>query len=109
MSVGGPTRGRARGEMSTVIVTDNPEQTRFEAMLDDKLVGLAEYRLRDGLIVFTHTEVFPEYEGRGIGSALAKYALDQVSADGARKVVPACPFIERYIVGHPEYGELIAS
>jgi uncharacterized protein len=39
----------------------------------------AEYQLTNDLIVFTHTAVDAAYEGQGIGSALARAALDDVS------------------------------
>ena len=94
--------------MSAVEIKDNPAESRFEATLDGELVGIAEYQLPEGLIVFTHTEVAPAVEGHGTGSALAKYALDQVASTGTRKVVPLCPFIKRYISQHPEYSGITA-
>ena len=44
--------------------------------------------------------------GRGIGSQLAKGALDQVRKRGM-KVVPLCPFIKAYIEKHAEYQDLL--
>jgi len=37
---------------------DNPELSRFE-MDDDGVLAVANYRLADNLITFTHTEVPP--------------------------------------------------
>ena len=93
--------------MSSVACVDNPEQSQFEARLEGQLVGLAAYRLTVDVIAFIHTEVAPEFEGRGVGSQLAKYALDQVRSDGDLKVLPACPFIKWYIQEKPEYGDLL--
>jgi len=89
--------------VSHVIVTDNPAAARFEARLDGELAGVAEYQLTDRLIVFTHTEVDPRFEGRGVGSALASFALDQVRADGTRQALAVCPFIKGWIQRHPDY------
>lgn len=88
---------------AAVQVSDNRDASRFEATLDGRLAGFAEYQLTDELVVFTHTEVLPAYEGQGVGSALAHYALDQVKADGTRKALPTCPFIEGWIQRHPDY------
>ena len=90
-----------------VTVTNNPDEKRYEARLQDELAGFAEYQLTDELVVFTHTEVDPSYEGKGVGSALAKFALDDVKADGTRKVLPICPFIKAWIGRHKDYIPLV--
>ena len=93
--------------MAEHVVRDNPEQHRFEIDLGDGSVAIAEYTLPQGKIVFTHTEVDEAFEGHGVGSALARFALDDVRADGRRKVVPRCPFIKGWIDRHPDYQELL--
>ena len=92
----------------TVEVSNNVEANRYEATVDGALAGFAEYQLRDGIIVFTHTEVDSAFEGQGVGSALARSALDDVRAAGERKVVPLCPFIKGWIEKHPDYEPLVA-
>ncbi len=96
-----------RVDPSAVVVTDDPAQQRFEARVDGELTGFAEYLLSDGLITFTHTEVDPAFEGRGVGSALARGALDAVRAAGGRAVLPLCPFIKGWILRHPDYRDLM--
>jgi predicted GNAT family acetyltransferase len=93
--------------MSDVQVTDDPGRSRFEAHLDGELAGFAAYEAADDLITFTHTQVFDAFEGRGVGSALARGALDAVRADGTRKVLPRCPFIRGWIEEHPDYQDLV--
>jgi predicted GNAT family acetyltransferase len=88
-------------------ITDNRQASRFEARVNGQL-AVAEYRRQGDAIVFTHTEVPEALEGRGIGSALARAALDAARAEGAR-VVPACPFMADYIESHPEYADLVTD
>ena len=95
--------------MSDVQVTDNPAESRYEARVDGELAGFAAYETADDLITLTHTEVFDAYEGQGVGSALARAALDAVRADGSRKVLPRCPFIRGWIDKHPDYQDLVDS
>ena len=76
----------------TTEVLDVPARSRYEVTVDGELAGFAEYRPVDGARVFTHTEVFDAYEGKGVGSALARGALDDVRARG-RRLVALCPFI----------------
>jgi predicted GNAT family acetyltransferase len=93
--------------MADVEVTNNLELGRFEGRVDGKLAGIAEYQLTDALIVFTHTEVDPEFEGQGVGSAIARWALDYVRGQDRREVLPLCPFIKAYIARHREYLDLV--
>ena len=95
--------------MADVQTTHAPARSRYEGHLDGELAGFAEYRLGDGVVTFTHTEVDDRFEGRGVGSALARFALDDVRADGSRRVVPLCPFIKRWIDRHPEYADLVSG
>src|ERR687891_653615 len=88
-------------------VHDAPDRKRYEVTVDGTLAGFAVYRdLDGGPRVFTHTEVFPEFEGRGVGSALARGALDDVRAS-ERTLVARCPFISGYIERHPDYTDLL--
>jgi predicted GNAT family acetyltransferase len=89
-----------------VRVHDAPGAERYEAHLGDTLAGFAEYRRRDGRTVFTHTEVDDAFEGRGVGGALARAALDDVRTRGER-AVPMCPFIAAWIDKHPDYADLV--
>jgi predicted GNAT family acetyltransferase len=87
-------------------IRDNREANRWEvaAADEDKVIAYAEYRVRPGAVAFTHTVVEPEYEGKGIGSRLARTVLDDAVTRGLR-IVPYCPFIAAYLERHPEYGE----
>lgn len=86
-------------------VKDNPAKSQFELIVEGH-TALAAYRLKPGVITFTHTEVPKELGGRGVGSQLAKGALDQARTRGL-KVVPLCPFIKAYIEKHPTYQDLL--
>jgi predicted GNAT family acetyltransferase len=89
-------------------VVDNEREHRFEIRLDGAVAGYAAYRAEPGRVVFTHTEIDPVFEGRGLGSALARGALDAVRA-GGRSIVPQCPFIRGYVERHPEYQDLVVQ
>lgn len=95
-------------ERAEITVQENAEQRRYEASLEAGVVaGFAEYRDLGGVRVFTHTEVDDAYEGQGIGSALARGALDDVRERGMT-LRAKCPFIKSYIENHPEYADLQA-
>jgi predicted GNAT family acetyltransferase len=85
-----------------VEIANNVAERRWEARLGGELAGYAEYGESPSRVVFTHTVVEPEFEGRGIGSALARSALDAAVAAGKR-IVPYCPFIGAYLRRHHEF------
>lgn len=85
-----------------------PDQQRYAAYVDGELAGFAAYDVDGDRIVFTHTEVDDAHEGQGVGSALARGALDDVRSEGSAKVVPQCAFIRGWIDKHPDYQDLLA-
>lgn len=88
-------------------VVDVPERSRFVLERDGEPIGKALYQRAGGVITFTHTEVDPAIQERGLGSLLAKTALDAVAAEEGTRVVAKCPFIAAYIDRHPEYQKLL--
>ena len=90
----------------SIAIRDNPSKHRFEADLGDGSLAVAQYDLLPGKIAFTHTEVPPAHERKGVGSALIRYAL-QAARERGLKVVPICPFFAAYIRKHPEVQDLL--
>jgi predicted GNAT family acetyltransferase len=88
-------------------IVDQPEAERYEARLEERVVGFAEYRRVANRIVFHHTEVDPGFEGRGIGGRLAAGALEDALGHGLRIIVD-CPFIGAYLKRHPEMAKRLS-
>ena len=89
-----------------VEVVDHPLGGHIDAVVDGATAGSAHYRIVEGRVVVTHTEVKDAFEGKGVGTAIARSLLDQIRANG-QQVVPLCPFISGYIERHPEYEDLV--
>ena len=88
-------------------VRDNPEKNRYEIHDGDQLAGFTDYELTDRVIAFTHTEVHPDFAGRGLARELVTAELD----DARRRdlaVRPFCPYVLKVIAGAPE-KYLVAS
>lgn len=90
-------------------VRDVSERSAYVALLD-RGEAVAEYRLlpdhQPSTIVFTHTEVPAEMEGRGVGSTLVRFALDDARARDLA-VEPQCPFVRSWIERHDDYADLV--
>ena len=86
-------------------VIDNKAEQEFELTVDGYR-AVAAYQLEGDTIVFTHTEVPPEIEGRGVGTKLIGAALDS-ARDRGLTVVPQCPFVRAYMDKHPEMRDML--
>jgi hypothetical protein len=90
-------------ETPTVVM--NEAAGRFETHLEGE-TAFTEYVIHNGAMVLPHTVVPPAFEGRGVGSALAKAALGY-ARDHGLAVKPTCPFIAGYIAKHPEWSDIV--
>jgi uncharacterized protein len=99
-------RAAADGEQLTIV--DNADERRYEARIGDQLAGWVEYGRVQSRLIALHTEVPPEFGGRGIASALVRRVLDDARAAGLT-VTPRCPFFKAHFQRHPEDGDLLAQ
>ncbi|WP_104117791.1 GNAT family N-acetyltransferase [Arthrobacter sp. B1805] len=92
--------------ISTIALRHAPELHRYELVDGDRIAGFTTYRARprQNQRVFVHTEVHDDYAGQGLAPLLARFALDDVVAQGHR-IVAICPFIAAYLRRHPEYRD----
>ena len=81
------------------------EQHRFEVDLGGAH-AVAVYNRLSHAIMFTHTEVPVEHEGKGIGTMLIKAGLAYAREQGLM-VIPICPFFAGYMKRHAEVHDLL--
>ena len=84
-------------------ITHNADQNRYEMKTEHGL-AVAVYHQRGDRRLFTHTEVPPQDEGKGLASRLIKEALDDTRRAGF-KIEPLCSFVVAYVRRHPEYRD----
>lgn len=81
-------------------ITHDATHRRFVLAEDPELAELT-YQRDDGRIVLTGTEVDEALEGRGVGSALVRAALDHAEAEELT-IVSRCPFVTGWLERHPD-------
>ncbi len=96
----------------------SPAQNELQLAND---VGAHRYRLLQGgqelgyaevdpvgehAVLIKHTEIKPEFEGKGYGSELVRRMLEDVRQQG-KTVIPICPYALNFIRRHREYIELV--
>jgi len=102
------SRAGSDGTGADLVITDNPEERRYEARAGGELAGWVDYGRVGTRLVALHTEVLPEFGGRGIASALVRRVLDDARSAG-HTITPRCPFFVTHFQRHPEDRDLIAA
>jgi predicted GNAT family acetyltransferase len=82
------------------------DRGRFQAVVEGS-VCVADYRLANGVMMITHSEVAPRLQGRGIAGQIVQAALDYARKTGL-KVRPLCSYARGYMQRHPETSDLLA-
>lgn len=90
------------------MVRDNAERSRYELIVDDRVLGIADYHLVGDTLVIPHSEIDAAHRGQGLGDVLVRGTLDDARARGLR-VVPQCWFVADFIGRHAEYGDLVGA
>ncbi|AXK44786.1 GNAT family N-acetyltransferase [Brachybacterium saurashtrense] len=102
-----------------VRLVHDDDRDRYEALDGDEVVAVLAHGDEDlpapdgeslGLRVrdLRSTVVAPDRSGIGIGSAIVRFALEDIRAQGMR-VRPTCWFVRGWIERHPEYADLLES
>jgi predicted GNAT family acetyltransferase len=89
-------------------IIDNPEENRFEMIVEGRRVGFLAYERILNELTVTHIETEPELAGRGLGLVLVRGSLDLASAQSMR-VRPREPFVRGFIARHPVYHDLLPA
>lgn len=92
--------------MIDVTIRHNVDRERFEVLIGGRVIGKAAYKAYDDggspQRIFYHTVINEEYGGQGLAGRLAEAALNGTVSEGLR-IVPVCPFIQKFLTKHPEY------
>ena len=87
-------------------VRDNPERCRYELIVDDRIVSIADYQFDGTTLVVPHVETDPAMRGQGMADRLMRGMLDDLRA-GERTIRPLCGFAAGFIRDHPGDADLL--
>lgn len=93
---------------SPLEIADVPDARRYEARIDGELAGWVDYGRVGGRLVAVHTEVKPEFGGRGIGKALVRRVIADARAGGF-KITPRCPLFAVHFERNPQDADVMAG
>jgi len=98
---------KSKPQSETLVIANLPEARRYEARFGDQVAGWVDYgRVRNRLVAI-HTEVPPEFGGKGIGTALVRHVIADARASGFT-ITPRCPLFVTWFERHPDDGDVLA-
>ena len=90
----------------------NVEQTedQFELFYNGQRAGFMEYNKNKekGLLTITHTEVFEEFGGKGLGKELVEAAVENAKRNNL-KIISLCPYAKKMMERTPEFKDLLVE
>jgi predicted GNAT family acetyltransferase len=95
------------GDSIDHIVRDNPKRQRYELIVDERIVSIADYSIDGTTLVVPHVETDPAMRGQGMADRLMRGMLDDLRS-GGRTISPLCPFAASFIQERPADHDLIA-
>lgn len=91
---------------ATVEVRKDETTRLYEALIDGKVVGSLAYETTGGRVSLTHSYVDQDQRHRGVASALARHALEDLSRSQTKAGV-YCGFVADYVEVHPEWKDAV--
>nr|WP_235832349.1 GNAT family N-acetyltransferase [Flavobacterium zhairuonense] len=81
----------------------------FEAIEDGKEAGKMTYTWAgDSKFIIDHTEVSPDFNGKGVGKKLVMASVEYARANNL-KIIPLCPFAKSVFDKVPEIHDVLFS
>jgi predicted GNAT family acetyltransferase len=94
-------------EGTAIEIRDAMDASRYEARAGGALTGWVDYRRMGRRLVAIHTEVAPQFGGRGIAGALIRRVIADARAAGTQ-ISPLCPLFQAHFRRHPEDRDVLA-
>jgi uncharacterized protein len=91
---------------AAVEVRKDKTRRLYEALIDGHVVGTLAYETTGGRVSLTHSYVDPGLRHRGVASALARFALEDLGRSGP-KIGIYCGFVADFVAEHPEFHDTV--
>ena len=89
--------------------TNDAKRGYFEAIEDGKEAGKMTYTWAgDSKFIIDHTEVSPDFNGKGVGKKLLMAAVEYARTNDL-KIIPLCPFAKSVFDKTPDIRDVLFS
>ena len=86
-------------------ISHNEDERRFECHVDGGL-AFAAYNRDGDRIIFVHTEVPEESEGKGVAGKIVAAAL-AYAREEQLQVIAQCAYVKSYLARHREWDDVV--
>ena len=93
--------------MTERVITDNPQDSRFELHIDGEFMGWVDYRLDGNVMTIPHVQVAAQLRGQGISAPFLDDVLAEIRERGL-KIVPTCGYARGHVAERPHLHDLLA-
>lgn len=97
-------------EIKIMKIQNSNSDTRgqFEASENGKQAGKMTYKKEgDNKMIIDHTEVTPEFQGKGVGKDLVKFAAEY-ARDNDLKIIAECEYAKKIMEKSSNYDDVLA-
>jgi predicted GNAT family acetyltransferase len=88
-------------KFQTSSVVHNEAESRFEIEVGGQM-AVAEYRREDNRMIFTYTEVPPQFRGHGIAEKLVLAGFETARRENL-KIVAVCSYVAHVLNKYPQF------
>jgi uncharacterized protein len=88
-------------------LTHEPDARRYVLRLGGDIASVLDYRVLGDVVAFTRAFTNPPYRGSGLAGELVAFAVDDVAATSARRIVPSCWYVGEWFDRHPDRARLL--
>jgi len=88
-------------------VRDNPGRERYELIIDERLVSIAEYHIKGSVVVVSHVETERAMRGRGNADRLMRGVIEDLRSRDMT-ISALCSFAAAFMRDHPDDADLLA-
>jgi len=92
-------------EYTVIPLVKNDAEKQYQLTIDG-YTAFIQFNETPHHITLVHTEVPPELEGKGAGTAIVEKTLEAIE-QGGKTLVPLCPFVFAYIKRHPDWKRIV--
>jgi predicted GNAT family acetyltransferase len=88
-------------------LSHEPDARRYVLRVGGDTASVLDYRILGDSVAFTRAFTNPPYRGSGLAGELVAYAVDDVTANSTRRIVPSCWYVGEWFDRHPDRRSLL--